>query len=153
MSLARMLGLVLVLSASGLSAQVPPNPGAKDKCPVCGMFVAKYPEWIAAVQLPDGLWLYFDGAKDGFTFLKNPGKFRPHVGTPTTVFVRDYYRLEWVDAHQAWFVLGSNVRGPMGDELVPFATEAGARAFLRDHAGRRVLRFGDVDASVIKGLN
>lgn len=143
---------MLLLGSLRLSAQAPPNPGTKDKCPVCGMFVAKYPEWIAAARLPEGLWVYFDGAKDGFTFIKNPGKYRPRAGAPTAVFVRDYYRLEWVDANQAWFVLGSNVLGPMGEELVPFATEAGARAFLRDHAGKRLLRFRDVDEAVIKGL-
>jgi len=25
------------------------QPGPKDKCPVCGMFVAGYPNWIAEV--------------------------------------------------------------------------------------------------------
>jgi copper chaperone NosL len=152
-NLVRILGSMMVLGGLELAAQAPPDPGPKDKCPVCGMFVAKYPEWIAAARLPDGSWLYFDGAKDGFAFIRNPGKYRPRAGAPTAVFVRDYYRLEWVDAHQAWFVLGSNVLGPMGAELVPFATETGARTFLKDHAGSKLLRFGDVDETVLKGLN
>lgn len=153
MNLACVLSSIVMVAGLELTSQVPPDPGPKDKCPVCGMFVSKYPEWIAAVRLPDGLWLYFDGAKDGFTFLKNPGKYRPRSGVPTAAFVRDYYRLEWVDIHQAWFVQGSKVLGPMGEELVPFATEAGARAFIKDHAGKRLLRFGDVDTAVMKALN
>jgi nitrous oxide reductase accessory protein NosL len=32
----------------------------------------------------------------------------------------------------------------MGHELVPLATEEDAQEFLRDHAGKRILRFDEV---------
>jgi len=44
-------------------------PGARDLCPVCGMVVAKYPNWIASVVWRDGHAHHFDGAKDMFKFL------------------------------------------------------------------------------------
>jgi copper chaperone NosL len=43
-------------------------PTQKDKCPVCGMFVSKYPDWVATVTFKDSTVLFFDGAKDFFTW-------------------------------------------------------------------------------------
>ena len=37
-----------------------PAPGARDTCPVCGMFVARYPEWVATVLWQDGHAAHFD---------------------------------------------------------------------------------------------
>ncbi len=42
---------------------VPP----KAKCPVCGMFVGKYPKWVGLIVV-DGKKYYFDGAKDLMKF-------------------------------------------------------------------------------------
>ena len=44
-----------------------PKPAATSTCPVCGMFVAKYPQWVATVVWRDGTAAHFDGAKDMFT--------------------------------------------------------------------------------------
>lgn len=143
------LACCLVLSAPPAAAQ---EPGPKDKCPVCGMFVHGYPEWVAAIRHKDGRTSFFDGPKDLFTFLRDPGKYRPGAAPPAEILVKDYYKVAWVDARTAFFVAGSDVSGPMGKELVPFATEAGARAFMKDHGGRRLLRFAEVDAAQLKSL-
>ena len=58
-----------------------------------------------------------------------------------------------MDARTAWFVVGSDVLGPMGHELVPFAREAEAREFLRDHRGKQVLRFAEVTPALLKALD
>ena len=57
----------LLLAETGLPPL--PNPGPKDTCPVCGMFVAKYPHWTATVLYRDGHAHHFDGAKDLFKYL------------------------------------------------------------------------------------
>ena len=57
-----------------------------------------------------------------------------------------------LDAKEAFFVVGSDVFGPMGKELVPFAKRAEAEEFLRDHRGKKVLRFADVNRAVLDGL-
>lgn len=38
----------------------------RDKCPVCGMFVYKYPKWVAVIEFWDGSSHFYDGAKDMF---------------------------------------------------------------------------------------
>ena len=70
-----------------------------------------------------------------------------------TVAVTDFYNLEKIDARQAWYVTGSDVLGPMGHELVPLATRADAEDFLKDHKGKRILRFAEVGPEVLQALD
>lgn len=117
-------------------------PGARDRCPVCGMFVARFPAWTAGLALPDGSWRYFDGVKDLVRHLAEepPGS----VADAAPVIVTDYYDLEPTDGRAAWYVSGSDILGPMGREFIPFAHEKEAREFLRDHRGTGIHRFGDL---------
>ncbi len=145
----------LALAALLLAAPAPVKPEPKEKCPVCGMFVAKYPDWVAGIRFQDGSRALFDGAKDLFKLLLQVEDYGP-VSRRTdveSIFVTDYYALQQIEARSAWFVIGSDVLGPMGHELVPFAREAEAREFLRDHRGKRVLRFAEVTAALVKGLD
>jgi copper chaperone NosL len=140
----------------GVSARTaPPSPKTKDKCPVCGMFVAKYPDWTTVILFKDGSHAFFDGAKDLFKYLFDMKRYDPakSAADVKTVFVKDYYRLSLIDAKTAWYVLGSDVYGPMGRELIPMEKEADAREFLNDHRGKKILRYGDVTREVIKSLD
>ena len=65
----------------------------------------------------------------------------------------DYYGLSWIDARKAWYVLGSDVYGPMGRELIPLEREADAREFMKDHKGMRIIRFSEATPEVIKTLD
>lgn len=132
-----------------------PRPGPRDTCPVCGMFVAKYPEWVATVVYEDGHADHFDGAKDMFKYLADMEKWAPgrHAEQIRAIAVTEYYGLERIDAHRAWYVIGSDVLGPMGHELVPLATREDAEEFMRDHSGRRILRFDQVTPQLLRALD
>ena len=52
-----------------------PAPRPTDVCPVCGMFVAKYPQWIATVLYQDGHADHFDGPKDLCKYLLDMKKY------------------------------------------------------------------------------
>jgi nitrous oxide reductase accessory protein NosL len=67
--------------------------------------------------------------------------------------VTDYYGLAFVDGYKAIYVIGSDVYGPMGRELIPFEKEADAKEFMKDHKGKTLLRFKDVTMEVIKQLD
>ena len=145
----------LMIAGSALAAQNTfATPPAKAKCPVCGMFVTKYPDWVASITFRDSTSVYFDGPKDLFKFYLNPGKYIPtrRQSDITGTRVKDYYSLGVIDARRAFFVIGSNVLGPMGKELVPFARKDDAEGFIRDHRGEKILRFGDINLSVLKKL-
>ncbi len=132
-----------------------PGPGPRDTCPVCGMFVAKYPEWVATVLYQDGHAHHFDGAKDMFKYLADLEKWAPghHADQIRAIGVTEYYGLERIDARQAWYVIGSDVLGPMGHELIPLASREDAEEFMRDHAGKRILRFDQVTPQLLRDLD
>ena len=133
----------------------PIKPSAKDKCPVCGMFVAKYPDFLAQIIFKDSSYAMFDGAKDMFKYyLKmktyNPSKKQSDIDS---VYVTDYYSLKPIDGLKAYYVIGSDVNGPMGRELIPFEKESDAREFLKDHKGRSMVRFRQVTAATLSAMD
>lgn len=131
------------------------KPSVRERCPVCGMFVSKYPNFIAAVTTSDGRTSYFDGPKDMFKFLTEPKRYLAQKAALHVwpISVTDYYRVMPIDGRSAWYVIGSDVRGPMGKELIPFGSEQDAREFQRDHQGRRILRFEQITAADLKELD
>jgi nitrous oxide reductase accessory protein NosL len=148
--------MVLAMSLSQASAAEKKfiKPADRDKCPVCGMFVAKYPDWVAEVVFKDGSYAVFDGPKDLLKFIVGlksyaPGKKQNEIDA---VFVNDYYAVRPIDGRKAFYVLGSDVFGPMGRELVPFEKETDAREFLKDHHGRKMFHFDEISSGVLKQL-
>lgn len=122
-----------------------------DKCRVCGMFVAKYKNWVSQVIFSDGSYAAFDGPKDMFKYYFNLAKYNPSKKQSdiSAVFVIEYYSAKPVDARTAWYVLGSDVYGPMGAELIPIATEAQAKEFMRDHKGAKLVTFKQITPDLI----
>lgn len=158
--------LMATVSAAGLGfapaparAEAPlvelPPPGPLDACPVCGMIVSKYPEWIATLVFDDGEAVHFDGAKDFFKYLVDlekyaPGRSRDQIAG---MGVTEYYGLTLVDARFASYVIGSDVLGPMGHELIPLQTGLDADDFFNDHQGVRRVAFDEVTAEILLGLD
>lgn len=116
------------------------------KCPVCGMFVAKYPKWVAKIEIKDSHAHYFDGVKDMMKFYFEPEKYNHnHLAKDIqNIYVTDYYTLESISAKSATYVIGSNVYGPMGEELIPFRSESSAKKFMADHFGEKLLKFDEI---------
>lgn len=132
-----------------------PAPGPKDTCPVCGMFVSLYPNWTATVLYKDGHAHHFDGPKDLFKYLLDLSKYAPgHTQSDmTAIGVTDYYGVTRINARTAWYVIGSDVLGPMGHELVPLNSQAEADEFMKDHHGRRIIRFDAINQGLLEKLD
>ena len=113
-----------------------------DKCPICGMFIYKYPRWVAKLNS-----YLFDGVKDMMKFYfekKDDIKI-------TNILVTDYYTQKAIDAKKAFYVIGSDMYGPMGNELIPFKTELQAKTFYTDHFAKKILKFNEItEAEVYK---
>ncbi len=138
-----------------VTAEVAPVTASKtDKCPVCGMFVAKYPDFLAQIIFTDGSHALFDGAKDMFKYYFNIKKYNAAKDPAdiSSIYVTDYYSMTPIDGRAAWYVLDSDVFGPMGRELIPFVKEADAKEFMKDHTGKKLIRFAEVTTEVMKGL-
>jgi copper chaperone NosL len=119
------------------------------------MFVAKYPDFLAQIVFKDGSALFFDGAKDMFKCYLNLKKYSPSksLSDIDSVFVNDYYSLTPIDGFKAFYVIGSDIYGPMGRELIPFEKEADAKEFMKDHKGNRLLKFIGVTPDILKNLD
>jgi nitrous oxide reductase accessory protein NosL len=124
------------------------------RCSVCGMFVAKYPNWLVRIHYngPQEVQ-YFDGVKDMMVFYFNPERYG---GAPRqeikNILVRDYYSLDWLSAKEAFFVVGSDIYGPMGHELIPFSSMDAAENFIKDHRGKKILTFDKITSELIESL-
>ncbi len=127
----------------------------KDRCPVCGMFLYPYPKWITQIQFKDGSHYSFDGMKDLCKFYFDPHRYDPTKNRRDikTILVRDYYTLKFIRYDQAYYVIGSDILGPMGHELIPFATQREAKTFLKDHHGSRILRFNQITPELLRKLD
>ncbi len=119
------------------------------KCPICGMFVYKYPKWAALIE-EDGKKLYFDGTKDMFKYYIP----RKEKINSEDIYVTDYFSSKKIKAKYAYYVMGSNVYGPMGNELIPFKSELDANAFKKDHFGIKIFTFAQIveDKDVMEDL-
>jgi len=71
----------------------------------------------------------------------------------TEISVKDYYSKASIGAQQAYYVIWSDVYGPMGHEPIPFEKEADAKQFLKEHKGKKILRFKDIHSKLIRSLD
>jgi len=122
------------------------------KCPVCGMVVAKYPKWVAKMNI-DGKHYFFDGVKDMMKFYFFDGDFKYDRSKIRKMKVTNYYTLEPINAKKAFYVIGSNKYGPMGNELIPFSTKKEAKNFLNDYKGQKIIRFKDITPKMVMALD
>lgn len=155
----RIAGLVLVFLMTGVPCFAgehgPVSVSEGDRCPVCGMYVAKYPAFLAQIVFKDKSYAVFDGAKDMFKYYFNMQKYekKKQNSDIDSIYVTDYYNLKIIDARKAFFVKGGNVFGPMGKELIAFETQEDANEFMVDHSGEMILRFDQITTEIIKTLD
>jgi len=117
------------------------------------MFVAKYPNWVAQIQYADGNRKYFDGVKDLMVHLLNPASYGVDPDLQINeIWVKDYYSLEWINGRSAFYVVGSDVFGPMGKELIPFSKGDAADNFLKDHHGKQILLFNEITSEMVESM-
>ena len=123
---------------------------AKERCAVCGMFLAKYQPWITQLHAAGQDPVMFDGVKDMMAYYFKPSGYGGAGDmAEAKVWVKDYYTLKWIDGRKASFVTGSDVMGPMGEELIPFDSQSAAESFMKDHRGKSVLKFTDIQPDMI----
>jgi nitrous oxide reductase accessory protein NosL len=122
-----------------------------EKCPVCGMYTYKYPRWAAQIfyeKQDDKKHWSFDGVKDMMKFYFDSQKWgnyeiakRENI---TKILVTDYYSQKGIDGTKAYYVIRSDIYGPMGHELIPFESLSDAETFKKDHFGKKIIQFSDI---------
>jgi copper chaperone NosL len=156
--LAPALLLGLALAACKEEDRPPPPPqeiSASSVGQFCGMLLTEHPGPKGQIFLRDKSEpLWFTSVRDTIAFTMLPEMPKNTVA----IYVTDMGRARnwdqpepntWVNARQAYYVIGSRRRGGMGsDEAVPFATEEAAQRFAAENGGR-VVRFQDMPRDYI----
>jgi nitrous oxide reductase accessory protein NosL len=143
------------LSTAASAAETKEGAAPREKCPVCGMFVSLFADWNAKIIFADSTTAVFDGSKDMFKYYLDMKKYAPAKDRKniTAVTVKDYYSKKDIDALKAFYVIWGDVYGPMGNEPIPFSTEADAKTFLKEHHGKKILRFKDITLKLLHSLD
>ena len=142
--------LTLLLMSGAVVAEPLQRVEPNEKCPVCGMFVAKYDQWLTQIINANEKPLVFDGVKDMMAYYFNAELYGGASDlTQAEIWVRNYYTLDYIDGRSALYVVGSDVLGPMGDELIPFSSLKEAENFKKDHQGTDILGFDEITAAQI----
>ena len=136
------------------------NVGKDEKCPVCGMYTYKFPKWVSQLYFTHNDHEHhftFDGVKDLMKFYLEPKKWGNYEyyneEKISKILVTDYYTQKTIDARTAFFVINSDINGPMGYELIPFKNENDAKTFKKDHYGKLILKFSDINLAIINKLD
>ena len=113
--------------------------GPLDRCPVCGMKVAKYPRFAAAIQLENKTTYYFCSNRCMLRSWLKPDIFlaSEHAKLSKPV-IQAYFSGQQLDARQVIWVSGSDIIGPMGPALIPLRDDASLTAFRQRHGGQTV---------------
>lgn len=142
-------------AASGLPMLAPKAVPDDARCPVCGMYPARFPHWAAQVVFNDGASQFFDSPVDLLVFLARIERYNPSYALADVAgrFVTDADTGKWTALEQAYFVHGSKALGPMRDgDLPAFASRDQAVRFAARNGGR-VLKPSGITAAELGALS
>jgi len=162
--IALLLALTLALALAGCNDATTGEAAARramaiesaDECHLCGMIIGNFPGPKGQLYEQDSPQnLKFCSTRDLFAYLLDP----EHRHRIQQVWVHDMARTPWehpgddayIDARQAWFVVGSRRKGGMGPTLASFAQQADADAFAHQYGGR-LYRFEQIDLALLSSM-
>ena len=141
--------------ASGMPPTAARPVPTQARCPVCGMFPARTPEWAAQLIFHNGEAHFFDSPLSLFMYLHDMARYSPgrSVHDVAASYVSDSAAAgQWLTAEGAFYVHGSDARGPMrAGNLPAFATPAAAQAFAARRGGQ-VLTFAQIKPALLAQL-
>lgn len=123
-----------------------------DECHLCGMLITRFdgPKGEVFRKETGNQVLKFCSTRDLFSYYLDPENTR----NIAQLFVHDMSKMPWgsesiddkyfIDAKTAWYVVGSEKMGAMGETLVSFSKENDAKAFAKEFGGK-VIAFTDIN--------
>lgn len=131
-----------------------PRPIPADaRCPVCGMFPARFPDWAGQTIFSDGATQFFDSPVNLVVYLRNLSRYSNYRAEDIVIsYVNDIPSSEWIPADQAFYVHGSSALGPMREGNLPtFAERSVAERFATERGGV-VLTLDEITDPILEAL-
>ncbi|HVH46098.1 MAG TPA: nitrous oxide reductase accessory protein NosL [Labilithrix sp.] len=121
------------------------KPG-EQRCKHCGMRIDPASPWRADLVGADGVTTTsFDTPRCALS------SWRSGKSTAASLRVQEYYERRWRSAEELRFVIGGDVPGPMGPDLVP-VDPARATKFIQDHGADRAVRLDEITMDVLGAI-
>lgn len=140
--------------AKDVEKPAPVHIESADECHVCGMVIPRFPGPKGEIITEKAQTVHkFCSTRDMFSWVLQP----ENVKRKHTLYVHDMSQTEWetpddaalIDAREAFYVVGSERKGAMGQTLASFSGESAAHDFMMEHGGE-VLQY---DAITLEHLN
>jgi hypothetical protein len=113
------------------------------RCSSCGMVLDASSRWYAEVE--------FQGQSSGFDTPKCALRHLLSKAPGGLLRVRSYYRQQRVPGTAVLFVVGSDVLGPMGADLVPVEPELEPK-FRAEHRGERSYALDQLTLPLVESI-
>lgn len=139
---------------SGLGRFDPRSVPADARCPVCGMYPARFPHWAAQAIFHDGAAQFFDSPVNLHVFLNDVARYSSGYGSAdiAATFVTDVTSGNWTDSTSAHYVHGSDALGPMRDGNLPAFSEREAAERFAAERGGTVLSADQLTPEILRSL-
>jgi nitrous oxide reductase accessory protein NosL len=133
--------LIVFLGMTNGAFSQPPEIESDKKCPLCSMYPARYPKFNCQVVFKDGSYEAFDSAIGLLVYLQFPDKTGLKLKPVAGIYFKDYLKSGWLEADRAFFVTGSDIRGPMGIQFVPVDSQQAAEEIKKQAQGKDIIHF------------
>mgnify|MGYP003384346522 CR=1 FL=1 len=130
---------------------------SSDECHLCGMLITRFdgPKGEVFRKETGDQVFKFCSTRDMFSYYLDPENKR----NVAQMFVHDMSKMPWgsdsiddkhfIDAKTAWYVIGSEKIGAMGETLASFSQQDDAQAFAKEFGGE-VLGFDAIDYAALR---
>jgi len=125
----------------------------RPHCPVCGMFADTDLKWQAEIQFKDGTNVLFESPKHAFEYYLKLPQYTKNSRKKNDIkafLVHDYLSGKRVEARDSHFLVGSQIMGPMGPDILPVPHKK-IPEFQKKYGGEH-LHFSDITLKILKGI-
>ncbi len=133
--------LIVILGMADGAFSQPPEIETHKKCPLCSMYPARYPKFNCQIVFKDGGYEAFDSTIGLLVYLHFPDKTNIKLKPVAGIYFKDYLKEGWLEADRAFFVTGSDIRGPMGVQFLPVDSEQAAEELKKQAKGKDIIHF------------
>jgi len=133
--------LIVLFGMTNWAFSEPINIESHKKCPLCSMYPARYPKFNCQIVFKDGSYEAFDSAIGLLVYLHFPDKTGLKLKAVTGIYFKDYLKGGWLEAEKAFFVTGSEIRGPMGIQFLPVDSQQAAEEIKKQANGKDIIHF------------
>ncbi len=114
----------------------------EERCRTCGMKIDRASPWRTELVGENGTVTQFDSPRCALR------AWRGGVVAAKSLRVQEYYDRRFRDANDVRFVVGGDVTGPMGPDLVPVDPPRVTK-FIQDHGADRAYTLAEITPDVV----